>query len=327
MPPLNYILQGLRQPLPGPNRVSGANNAAELDVLQGALGDEFRTRSRMEQGLGELGFANQANKYAGLASDYESDRQNSTVGRQAPLTQSFETNNYGAASEGFGAFGQGVGGEGTSEGQNPLQSREIYRRKFEQEKMRQPERTNAATNAADIQRQRIQSQGLVDQADALGRNRSEMGNALIDLFGSGGMPAGSSISFPGGGSVRVPGVDATPNGAFTALTKARQEYNYAKQNAPGRMGKIAGFFGLGGPDRIGPAKAALDDAALGYIGQLDPNIYSPQITNFAWEAYQDPDNENLSTDEIAQIVRQQAPDVDADELNAFVTVLRTLKGR
>ena len=308
MPNLDYILQGLRQPLPrGTGKPLGTNNPAELDVLQGFLGDEARSKMRMEQGLGPQANQGLIQKYGGQANDYAADRAVNSIAQQKPMIDAFQQGNYAAASEGFGAGGE-VDSE-TSSGNTPLQSREIYRRKFEQEKMRQPERQTAMEQKGGLERAQEQSRGIIEQAQIGADARVGQANNLLSMLQGGRRPTRVSS---GGTSVSFGEPDEAPNAAYQGIENAGKEYDVAASKWwNGRETAMR--------------KSALDAAIQGYFGQLDPNIYSPQVKNYAWKIYNDPDTKDMKTEEIIQGILGADPAADPDELATLEEILRTIR--
>lgn len=291
----------------------GPNGPAQLRGLQGQYRDEARSRFRAAQGAGAP--QGQLARLGGIADDYQSDMDESPLAAQQAQTDNFNTQNYQAASQGFGSSDPT---NDASKGSNPLQSREIYRRGIEQEKLRQPVQLENIKQAGDLAQQKEQSRGLIGQQEVIANAKSQGFDALQQMMNSpnGGLKPGQRVAIPGIGSFNVPGYESAPNGAFQAINKARLEYEYAKKNKPES-------FNVFGTDETGPRKKSLDDAVLGYFGQYPT---SPNVRNFATQIYMDPKTEDLSTDDILHMINTTGQ-YEQEDLDTLAEMLQTAKGK
>lgn len=258
----------------------------------------------------------------GLLGNTNRSLHESFIPEQMEQTNQWHRDDASARTQGFGSSGS------TPEtmGQSAAQSREIYRRNIEAEKMRQPLEQTRMEQAGGLQRAQEQSRGLVGQANAVAGHKEKGYDLLRDALSGGSVPPGGSLSVSGIGSVRNPVMGDPPNAAFDRIREARTQYEVAKQQAP------SGFWGAINPfdnDQTGFRKKALDDAIMGYLGQYKGT--NPLAKTKAWELYNNPEIEDMSAEEIIGALLEQAPDaisdLDEDGLAELQEILMTIKGR
>lgn len=308
--PLEALLQLNPARRPGTHKMM-ANDPAELYDLQGQFGRESRQNLRQAQKAGAprgeiLGLA-------GQTSDWQAD-QATTMERMMPTPEEIQMKE--SILSGFGSYGSGE----TDSGNTPLQSREIYRRKADQEKMRQPVELKRIEGEYDVRQQQAQSQGLVDQQKVIAGAKTQGYDLFNKLLQGDGLKPGQRATISGVGSINEPEFDSAPNAAFQGILKARQEYEFAQQDK--------GFF----RDDTGPRKKALDDAVIAWLGQAP---YSPVTKTTAFKIYNNPslnsdDFKDASSQEIIMELAEQAPDLmqmDEESLMQVIEALQTMRGK
>lgn len=338
--PYQLAMQGLQQPLniPDPrNKMPRRYDPSQGQQIipstesPGMTGSANEPLDAWNAGLDmqdelEMNLANtpQTDSYAvdrlkGLLKNNQRGLESSFIPEQAAQVNQFNLGNAEAANQGFG---QG-GSTPTTSGQSALQSREIYKRGIAEEEMRQP-----------LERVREQSRGLIGQAKQGADVKREGYDLLNRTLQGGQVPPGGSMSISGVGSVRIPQANnAPPNAAFESIQNARQQYEFAKQQAPdSKPGTLSRMFSpseWGQEDQLGPRKKALDDAVQAYLGQYKST--NPLAKSMAAEFYKNPEAENLSAEDIIYSMMQDAPEnidlLGEEGLIELEEMLRTILGR
>lgn len=163
---------------------------AGAGAMEGELRDRIfqaeRTRpAPPRSGLGPVANATNPNEVEALKNllgGISTERANSPIAKQQVEYDAQRLGNLEAQNEGFTT---------NNMGQNPMQAREIYRRKQERDKMEMPLRTQAVTEAGLDRRQDKQIEGNLEhariqmapanaQAENMGRYYDALANGMID---------------------------------------------------------------------------------------------------------------------------------------------------
>lgn len=178
--PLSLLQQSTRQSparrgsrlLPEDAELEGVNAPATLREFQGAQEDE--TFDRLYKAVKGGPSPTQAADVGGL--QMLLGRQQGQIAASPIEAQRKEVDQFGADSRAALNEGFGMGPQSPEPNVNPVASRNIYKRKMEQEKMRQPISLQQMEETGATQRQRIATGGLADVARINAENDIDVAN-------------------------------------------------------------------------------------------------------------------------------------------------------
>ena len=188
---------------------SMANDPAELFGLQGQFGDEAELNAAMATRAGAA--PNEIQGLDRISNMFKRGQQQTYAGMQPTPYLEEQTS---AINEGFGGGGSMdtfPGGSPTPPGQitsglNPIQQRNVYKRQFEQEKMRQPIQQQQMQEAGATQRAKIGAESAKYRADTdydMATDRATQYNELAAMMRATGQVP-NRLTLPGrtsGGSI------------------------------------------------------------------------------------------------------------------------------
>ena len=291
-------------------------------------------RDELSQNLANTPASDQygVNRLKQLLMENQKGLDGSIIPEQAQLVNQWRADDAAARTAGFGSMGT----DPMSSGQSAAQSREIYKRAQEQEKMRQPmaiaqthetgeTERRRMEDAGALQRSQVAADATIKQAQIPADVRTQGYKLLSDAMGvgsggKGGLPPGSSMSLSGIGSTRTGAATAPPNAAFDRIRQARMEYETAKQGD--------GWFD--GDNGTSIAKKSLDDAVMGYFGQYKGT--NPLAKSKAADLYKDPDffSPDTTIEDLMDLLMESDPNaLDAlgeDGMLELEEMLTTVRG-
>lgn len=294
-----------------------ANDPANAYSMLKGLSHEARMRQAMEKGLAQQGdpmAQGNATRFGGYADEYDSELAESPMTGMIAQQNQFDLGQNEAQMQGFTSGGTGD----TDSGKTALQSREIFKRNFEREKVRAPITQEEIRQKGGLAQQQEQSRGIVEQARIGADAKLGQAENLLGLLRGGGLRPGQRISLGGGMSINEPAFNSAPNAALKAVQDARLQYDYAVKN------RSNGFFGIGGDDQTGPRKNELDQAINNFLIQHPAD---PSVKAYAKQIFDDPETQNLSTNDIIHHILSTAPDTDPDDLDQLASILQVLKNK